>query len=319
MNDILKLPLARSAIDRDYLTRNNPDLFDELWRDPKTRILAMHDGKVLLLGSATEPLPKLKLFPIESVPSAQLRVYLGRTLEASDSEPKGSSVVLAVLSENSARELEPNPDAWHHLRKSGAGLDARDSGLFTQALALSNWHATHQHCPKCGTVTVVEKGGWVRRCMKDDLESFPRTDPAIIASVIDLEGRILLGSQGIWEENRWSVLAGFVEPGESLAHAVVREVFEESGVRVISPTYLGSQSWPFPFSLMVGFTAEIDPDTHGNPLVPDGDEISKLRWFSKKDLATEAPYLLLPSRISIARGLIENWYGSSIESATESE
>ena len=318
MNDILKLPLAQSAVDRDYLTRSNPDLFDELWKEPATRILAMHEGKVLLLGDSDNPLPRLKLLAVESVPSAQLRVYLGRTTVAYPDEPVGMAVVLAVLSENSAREIEPNPDAWHHLRKSGAGLDARDAGLFTQALALSNWHATHQHCPRCGTPTVIEKGGWVRRCLKDGTESYPRTDPAVIVSVIDLENRILLGSQGIWEENRWSVLAGFVEPGESLTAAVSREIFEESGVRVVSPRYLGSQSWPFPFSLMIGFTAGIDPETSSQELVPDGDEIVKLRWFSKKDLATEAKSILLPSRISIARGLIENWYGDTIETATES-
>ena len=295
----LDLPLARQAIDRDYLARVRPELFDELWSDPGSRVLAMFEGSVLLENGS------LKLLSVESVPSANYRVYLGR-----DSV---GPIVLAVLNENAAKQLEPTAENWHHLRKTGAGLDDRDAGLFTQALAIANWHATHQHCPRCGTPTLVEAGGWVRRCFKDDSEHYPRTDPAVIVAIIDDQDRILLGSQGAWEDNRWSILAGFVEPGESLEAAVVREMFEEAGVVVGEPHYLGSQSWPFPYSLMAGFAVRAE----STDLRPDGDEIEKLRWFSREELAAEAPHLLLPNRISIARAIIELWFGGELVSATE--
>jgi NAD+ diphosphatase len=295
----LDLRLARQAIDRDYLSRTRPELFDELWSDANTRVLAMFDGGVLLEGQG------LRLLPVESVPSASYRVYLGK-----DSI---GPIVLAVLSENAAKQLEPVAENWHKLRKTGAGLDDRDAGLFTQALAIANWHATHQHCPRCGTPTLVESGGWVRRCFKDDSEHYPRTDPAVIVAIVDQEDRILLGSQGAWEDNRWSILAGFVEPGESLEAAVVREMFEEAGVEVFEPNYLGSQAWPFPYSLMLGFAAR----AKSTELRPDGDEIEKLRWFSRDELAAEAPNLLLPNRISIARAIIELWFGGELVSASE--
>jgi len=317
MSQTLHLPLAQSAIDRDYLSRYRPELFDELWANPKTRILVLFEGKTLLTGTAENPEPALRLLAVDQVPSAQLRAYLGTSLHDSKNEPAGSPIVLAVLSKNSAAQLEANELAWHNLRRTGGGLDARDSGLYAQALALANWHETHQHCPQCGTPTVIEQAGWVRRCFKDDREIFPRTDPAIICSVIDQQDRILLGSQGIWEENRWSVLAGFVEPGESLNATVKREMFEEAGIHVINPEFLGSQAWPFPYSLMLGFRAEIDPKHAHVDEVPDGIEIEKLRWFTRAEIEIEAPKMLLPSRISIARAMIEHWYGGELVSATE--
>lgn len=311
----LDLVLARHAVDRDYLSRSHPELFDELWSNPHTRVLAMHKGSVLLQQNGDVAIPALQLLEVDRVPSAQLRVYLGKSTVAVGSEPAGMPIVLAVLSDNSAKQLEPRSEAWHGLRKSGAGLNERDAGIFTQALAIANWHETHQFCPKCGTPTVVEQGGWVRRCFKDSNEIYPRTDPAIIVAVLDEHDRILLGSQGVWEENRWSILAGFVEPGESLNAAVVREMFEESGLTVEHPQFLGSQAWPFPFSLMLGFAAKVSANSQ--PLVADGIEIEKLRWFSREELRAEAHTLLLPNRISIARAIIEKWFGGQILSATE--
>lgn len=310
----LNLPLARAAVDRDYLSRSRPELFDELWAEPATRVLAMFDGKVLLHQQDAHPLAELKLLDVEQVPSAKLRVYLGKSTVASKYEEAQTPIVLAVLSKNAADNLEPDPNAWHHLRKSGAGLGVRDAGLFTQALALANWHESHQYCTRCGTPTVIEQGGWVRRCFNDDLETYPRTDPAVIVAIVDDNDRILLGSQGVWEENRWSILAGFVEPGESLNAAVEREMHEEAGLRVTDITYLGSQAWPFPHSLMFGFAAR----AIGNQLeIADGLEIEKLRWFSRQELEVEAPELLLPGRISIARAIIEQWFGRELNSKTE--
>ncbi len=308
------LPLARSAVDRDYLSRSRPELFDELWANPNTRVLTMLDGGVLLHENNGSASAELKLLPVEAVPSAKLRVYLGVSTQNSAFEPSGTPIVLAVLSKNAAALIEPESSNWHQLRKTGAGLSDRDAGLFAQALALANWHNNHEYCSRCGTPTVVEQGGWVRRCFKDDVESYPRTDPAVIVAVIDDQDRILLGSQGVWEENRWSILAGFVEPGESLDAAVTREMFEESGLKVTQPKYLASQSWPFPYSLMLGFIAKAEGKQH---LKADGVEIEKLRWFSRQELKAEALELLLPNRISIARSIIEQWYGEELVSKSE--
>jgi NAD+ diphosphatase len=251
---------------------------------------------------------------VDQVPTANLRVYLGKTTSATSHEANGAAIVLAIVNENSANQIEPDGSKWIGLRSLGAELTDRDAGLFTQALALYNWHETNQHCPKCGTPTVIEQGGWARRCFKDNNEIFPRTDPAIIVAITDQQDRILLGSQGTWEHNRWSVLAGFVEAGESLEAAVVREMKEECGLEVFDIQYLYSQSWPFPQSLMLGFNAKADSSIE---FQPDGEEIVKLRWFSRADIAAEAKSLLLPSDSTISRSLIELWYGSPIDSAIE--
>lgn len=307
------LPLAQSAIDRDYLQRDNPELFDLLWQDSATRVLVLHEGQVLLEGTSQHPTAQLRLFEVEAVPSAQLRVYLGKTTIAQSNQPAGTPVVLAVLSKNGADQIEPNPENWHGLRHSGAGLSARDVGLYTQALAIANFHLTHKHCVRCGQPTVIQQGGWSRKCFNDESQTFPRTDPAIIVAVTDAQDRILLGSQGVWEANRWSVLAGFVEAGESLTAAVVREVFEEAGVYVSDVNYLGSQAWPFPNSLMVGFSARLDEAFGEQEIKPDLLEIAKVRWFSREEIAAERGQLILPPRVSIARALIENWFGGPLD------
>ena len=293
----LDLPLAKIALDRDYLSRVRPNLFEELWANPTTRVLQMWRGKVLLNQDGS-----LKFLPPSEVKSTDLLVYLGRVLGSM--EP----VVLAVLPESPFESTVYKEEDWHHLRKSGLGLTSVEAAIFTQALALANWHATHRFCSNCSSATESIKGGWVLRCVDEGREIYPRTDPAIIVGVVDDQDRILLGSQGIWEENRFSILAGFVEPGESLDAAVIREMAEEAGIRVKNPRFLGSQAWPFPFSLMVGYLAEYD----GGLLTPDGEEIVKLRWFSRAELKAEVGDLLLPGELSIARVIIEHWLGEKL-------
>ena len=184
-----------------------------------------------------------------------------------------------------------------------------------EASAITNWHAGHTHCPRCGTPTEVEAGGWVRRCPADSSEHYPRTDPAIIVTVVGPDGRLLLGGGGPLDARNYSTLAGFVEPGESLEQAVVREIYEEVGVRVTTCQYLGSQSWPFPASLMLGFTA-VTEDAEARP---DGVEVTRARWFSREELqeAVLAGDITISSRLSIARSLIEHWYGGRIRDLAE--
>ena len=294
----LNLPLAEVALDRDYLTRVRPDLTSELSANSNTLVLVMFEQKVLLTESLS-----LKFLSTETVGIGRNFVYLGKTLS------DGSPVVLVLLDSEEAEQVESDSTRWHHLRRSGAGLSSSDAAIFTQALALANWHENHSFCPSCGSITSSAQAGWVRVCEKESRELYPRTDPAIIVGVVDEHDRILLGSQGAWEDNRYSILAGDVEPGESLDAAVVREMFEEAGIVVADPIYLGSQAWPFPYSLMLGFMAKrIEGDA-----IPDGEEIVKLRWFSREELLAESGSILLPGKLSIARAIIEHWLGQKLE------
>lgn len=321
------LPLSRHEIDRDHVSRSRPALFDELWEEPGTRVLPLWRGRALLTPeSVPAAMPAgdgwaapdageaaLELLPVDRVTSALVRVYLGRTLVATDTEPVGTAVVLEVLTDAAAQELEPDEDRWGSLRVVATALSDRDAGLFAEALAIANWHASHTHCPRCGTPTVVEQAGWVRRCFEDGAEVFPRTDPAVIVTVLDAEDRLLLGSNAMWEHSRYSLLAGFVEPGESFEAAVQREIFEEAGVRVVEPRYKGSQPWPFPASVMVGMSARLADDQEPGALDPDGEEILDLRWFSREELWEAREQVILPGGSSIARALIEDWYGGPLD------
>jgi NAD+ diphosphatase len=302
-----RLPLSRAALDRDHLGRAGG--IDALLDDARTRAIVLHEGRALLATPQT-----LAILPPSIVPQAALAVYLGRTLEPSPDLPAGTPIVaLAVDSPEGFDELDDvptGPAEWGDLRRIGARLDQRDAGLFTQALAILNWHTVSRFSPLAGVETVPGKAGWTRED-PDGKEYFPRTDSAVIVGVLDADDRILLGSNAMWEAKRFSLLAGFVEPGESLEAAVIREVFEESGVRVEDPQYLGSQPWPA--SLMVGFVARVAPGTDITGQ-PDGEEIVALRWFSRDELRTavEDGDVILPGPTSIARAIIEHWYGGEL-------
>ena len=189
------------------------------------------------------------------------------------------------------------------LRDVGAVLSDRDAGLLVATVSLANWHATHGRCPRCGEPTEPRQGGWVRRCVADGSEHFPRTDPAIIVLIHDGGDRCLLGRQPSWPPGRYSTLAGFVEPGESLEQSVAREVREESGVVVDDIVYRGSQPWPFPSSLMLGFEARAT----GGELGVGDDELEDVQWFTRDDLRAGRP--MLPPPASIAHWLITGWLG----------
>ncbi|MFN4002027.1 NAD(+) diphosphatase [Microcella sp.] len=308
-----RLPLSRYRIDRDHAARDRPQLFDELAVDPEARIVALWRGEVLLAAARdAAAAPALALLPWSSAPVEALRIYLGRTLEAEGGVAAGAAITAIVLDDESGPALEPDVTRWASPRTLGHRLGDRDAGLAIEALGLANWHATHRFSPRTGNPTVAAKAGWVRVDVETGAELFPRTDAAIIVGITDADDRIVLGSNALWESNRFSLLAGFVEPGESLEAAVVREVFEESGLRVVDPEYVGSQPWPFPASLMLGFRARLDP-AHANDLRPDGTEILDLRWFSRDELAASLGEILLPGRTSIARAIIEDWFGAPLD------
>ena len=197
------------------------------------------------------------------------------------------------------------------LREAAALLNDRDAGLFTHAVALANWHATHTHCPRCGTPTVTVAAGHAQRGPADGSEHFPRVDPAVIMLVTDPDDRCLLARNRRWPERRVSILAGFVEPGESAEQAVAREVGEETGITVARVRYVGSQPWPMPQSLMLGFRASAAGDLE---IQVDDEEIAEAHWFSRDELrsALASREILLPPPVSIAHRLIQSWYGEEL-------
>jgi NAD+ diphosphatase len=206
------------------------------------------------------------------------------------------------------------------LRAAAATLSRQDGGLAAYACALLNWHRRHRFCANCAHATELIEGGLTRHCPRCGAEHHPRTDPVVIMLVTDGSERLLLGRQAVWPTGRYSALAGFVEPGESLEEAVAREVREESAVRVGRPRYIASQPWPFPSSLMLGFSA---PYAGGEPEIGDA-ELQDVRWFTRAEIeaatgsddpAWGAPgdpggELKLPPRLAIARRLVEDWLSS---------
>ena len=214
-------------------------------------------------------------------------------------------------------DLPPVTDVeWVGLRT----LDVPDleQGLVLEAIAMAQWHAVHTHCPRCGAATEVTQGGWVRRYPVDGSSHFPRTDPAVIMAITDADDRLLLARGAQWGPGRRSVLAGFVEPGEGLEQAVMRETAEEVGVAVDpeSIEYLGSQSWPLPASLMLAFRARATTTR----LVLQEDEIAEAAWFTREELATALADGELSSYggNSIGRTLIEEWFGGPLGGPAQS-
>jgi NAD+ diphosphatase len=193
---------------------------------------------------------------------------------------------------------------FEELRTLLTELPEAEAAVLACARALLVWRARHRHCGVCGAPTLPRSAGHCLECTSTECgaEFFPRIDPAVIVLVSD-GGRALLGRQPSWPPGRYSALAGFVEAGESLEDTVIREVFEEAGVRAQAVRYFASQAWPFPSSLMLGFHAEADSR---EPLLLDG-ELEDARWFSADELLGAAARLLPPPH-TIARRLIDAWY-----------
>jgi NAD+ diphosphatase len=184
-------------------------------------------------------------------------------------------------------------------------LDERDAPLFAAALSLANWHRRHGFCSVCGARTQPNRGGWSRACAACGAEHYPRADPVVIM-LAEHDGRVLLGRQPQYPPGRFSALAGFVEPGETIEAAVARELAEEAGIAVEDVTYVASQPWPFPSSLMIGAWAR----AIGDELTIDTTELDDARWFSRAEvvasLAGDGPFQP-PHRFAIARTLLDRW------------
>ncbi|MCL6683495.1 NAD(+) diphosphatase [Sphingomonas alba] len=201
----------------------------------------------------------------------------------------------------------PRVDAGRSAFGLLADLNDKDAPLFACALSLANWHSRHPHCSVCGHASDIVRGGWSRRCPDCGAEHFPRSDPVVIM-LAEHDGRLLLGRQPHYPPDRYSALAGFVEPGENIEAAVAREISEEAGIAVTDVRYIASQPWPFPSTLMIGCQAHALSDE----LTIDFTELEDARWFTRDEVAAalarvENPPFLPPPRHAIARTLLEHW------------
>jgi NAD+ diphosphatase len=296
---ITELPLARFEIDRAAALRAKPNWLDELWLSDATRVLIVKSGQVPVTDDLSLILIKPAHLKLTSEQVTENVSLLGSTNEHN---------YLAYFS----NQDELSEASWVSVRDVGAQLSSAEVGLATSATALSAWHSNHQFCNKCGAKTLLSSAGWARTCSVEENEIYPRTEPAMIVAVEDENGRILLGRRKQWPASWFSTLAGFVEAGESVEACVVREVLEESGVSIDpnSLKYLGSQPWPFPASLMLGYRATAI--TTG--IKHDDDEMAEVKWFSRDEFieACETKNLELPNQTTIAWYLIQDWFGENM-------
>ena len=271
-----------AALDRAAALRRRPEWVEARRADPRARAVLMSDEGVLLEGGH---------LAMER-PSAEA-VLLGL---------RGDTPLFA----DHVGAAEPERGHAAGLREAATELPADEAALAAYAGSLLAWHRRHRFCANCGAPTESRDGGHERVCPACGAHHFPRTDPVVIVRVTDGADGLLLGRQARWPEGRFSLLAGYVEPGETLEEAVRREVLEESGVRLDSVAYLASQPWPFPSSLMLGFSALAE---RGDPQ-PGDDELAEVRWFEREEVERaargEGPLLLAPP-YAIARRLIDAW------------
>jgi NAD+ diphosphatase len=279
--------------DRLAHKRSDHDFLEAAWRDPRSRVLVMLNSEL-----AVEPDSDSLLLVAPSDAPAGERMLLGEV---------SGAVHFLVVADPDVRHLDGE---FRDLRWLATRLDQAEAALAVHAVSLAGWHHRHPMCSVCGKATDIAEAGASRRCPHCSTQHFPRTDPAVIMLVTDDADRCLLGHNAARADVWYSTLAGFVEPGEAPESAVRREVMEETGVVVKAVRYAGSQPWPFPSSLMLGFFAEAaTTDIH-----VDGTEITKARWFSRDELARDITSgdVVIPPRVSIAGALITAWYGGEL-------
>ena len=274
---------AGEGLDRADHLRADPAAIAALQNERGAGQLVWENG-----APAIDEQGRLRWEPIEGEPS----LFLG----LNNGKPRFSALP----------DGEAPATAYAHFQLLGL-LGADEAPTFAAALSLANWHRRHPHCSVCGQATEPNRGGWSRACRSCGAEHYPRVDPVVIM-LAEHDGRLLLGRQPQYPPGRYSALAGFVEPGESIEAAVAREIKEEAGIEVRNVRYLTSQPWPFPNSLMIGAWAE----ALGDSLIIDSKELEDARWFTREEVmaalahSPEAPFQP-PPRSAIARTLLEAW------------
>ena len=297
--NVLKLPLASEAVDRSGELRTKPDELAKLWKS--ARILHFASGKFRVKQNH-----ELDFQSAEQIAKLQKDEKFADGEELFLGIDNGISY-FAWCSDAMDFESFETLENYQTLRTLGDFLSQLEMGLAIHSQAIANWHHTHQFCARCGAPTLSANGGSLRKCSIDGSEHYPRTDGAVIVLVKDEKDRVLLGRQKVWPEKRFSCFAGFVEPGESFEQTVLREVFEESGIKANEITYLGSQPWPFPASIMISFSALA---TNPAAAKADGEEIEEIIWLTREEMcaAVADQSLTLPPGMSVARKMIEFWY-----------
>jgi NAD+ diphosphatase len=288
---------AGPYLDRASHLRQDPSWFAAALADERSRAIPVWNSRTLV---AEGDVQRAVYLPLSAVPPARRNgedlILLGRF--------DGIDYFTYDIDSVEAPPLPPGA-RFEDLRLVASLLPVEEAGLLGYARALVSWRRRHRFCGTCGAKTVSAKSGHVLVCSNAQCrtEQFPRVDPAIIVLVSDGE-RALLGRQASWPAGRYSTIAGFVEPGESLEDAVAREVLEETGIEVDAIEYHSSQPWPFPASLMLGFTAHaLTSEVH----LKDR-ELEDARWFTRADLASGTP--LVPPGVSISFRLIEHWFNA---------
>jgi NAD+ diphosphatase len=289
--------LAGPYVDRAAHLRQDPAWFAAALADERSRAIPVWNSRNLIAEGDTPRAVYVELsqIPAERRNSADL-ILLGRF---------GDTSFFTYDIESIEPPPSPPGTRFEDLRLVASVLPMDEAGLLGYARAITSWRRRHRFCGTCGAQTVAAKSGHVLVCTDPSCrhEQFPRIDPAIIVLVSDGE-RALLGRQASWPVGRYSTIAGFVEPGESLEDAVAREVFEETGIEVDGIEYHSSQPWPFPASLMLGFTAHaVTTQVHLRD-----QELEDARWFTRADLASGTP--LVPPNVSISFRLIEHWFNA---------
>ena len=299
LDDLL---LSRAAVDRAAHRRADENWQERRLADSTTRVLWVAKGAAAV--AEVEGTARLIFSSPVDIDSSVEVSFLG--VDAEDR---------AYFSAHIADQNDAPVQAdWKSLREVGRSLSDIDAGLLVTAVALDNWRAATKRCAKCGGEVVSQNGGWSLRCLTDEVDHFPRTEPAVIVLVRDQDDRALLGRHINWPPGLVSTFAGFVEAGESAEAAVRRELTEETGVVIAdhpdAVQYLGSQPWPFPASLMLGYHAWAKETT----IKVDETEIAEANWYSRDELraACASGEIKLPSSISISRRLIERWYGEEL-------
>ena len=292
-----RAPLSRVVGDRAAELREEPELISRLVADPATRVLVVNHASIPLAAAAT---PALHLATVAEtgLDEAAFTGYLGR-------DASGTHVLLAAVRDQAEFA---GPGGWGEMRLVGGELSPEHADLGVTGVALARWHRLGGFCPACGAVAELRQAGWSRECTGCGRQHFPRTDPAVIVAITDDQDRILLGNNALWPKSTYSLFAGFVEAGESLEGAVVRETFEEAGITVVDIEYAASQAWPYPQSLMVGFFARA---ASAEAAQADGTEILTVRWFSREDLDDAIAGrgdIRIPASASVARALIDQWH-----------